>query len=458
MADSSGFAATPVERVSYGLYFVGQLFFYTIVTSFFQLYLTDAGIPAAFVGGIFMLAKVWDAVNDPLFGIIVDRVKLKKGKYIPWVRLSTLLIPLATVFMFIMPSSLSTQAKIVWSFCAYIFWDTGYTICDVPIYALSMSMTHVIRERDTLLVYAKLYGFAGALIVMIAHPLLYPLIGWPASAASFSVLGALLMLPVCVTARERRRVKNDQEPSIKALIGYLAKNKYLLILSGTMIISAITNSGGTVMNYMAIHCLGGPEWLTILALMAALPVVAAVPVLQRLVRRFNKASIFKFSLAATMGLGLVMYAAGYAPSARPLLFTAFVLRSFFSVLIASIATMITADCAEYGHYKSGERADGVAFSIQTFTAKITGALSGAVAMFLLGAAGFAEGEGAAQSEKAVQMIWFMFSAFPAFSGVAALVLLLLFYRLKDSDVAVMARCNSGEIARAEAEALLSRKY
>ena len=96
---SINFVTGKFERFSYGLYFLGQLIFFGIITGFLQLYLTDSGIPATVVGGIFAVAKVWDAVNDPIFGVFVDKINLKKGKYIPWVRISTFLIPLTTMYL-----------------------------------------------------------------------------------------------------------------------------------------------------------------------------------------------------------------------------------------------------------------------------------------------------------------------------------------------------------------------
>jgi len=119
--------------------------------------------------------------------------------------------------------------------------------------------------------------------------------------------------------------------------------------------------------------------------------------------------------------------------------------------------MFTADCAEYGHFVTGERAQGMAFSIQTFTAKITLAVSGAISMFLLGAVGFAEGEGAVQTQETVAWLWRMYTVIPVIAGLASFLILLLFYRLRDRDVSVMMKANSGEITREEALSQLSPK-
>jgi sugar (glycoside-pentoside-hexuronide) transporter len=456
MKKNNDYVTSSVERLSYGAYFIGQLFFYILVTNFLQLYMTDIGIPAAVVGGVFIIAKIWDAINDPLFGIIVDKVNMKKGKFIPWVRLSTILIPISTDFMFATPSTFSVQVKIIWALFAYLFWDTSYTLCDVPIYALATSMTNVMKERNTLLIYAKLFGFIGGLIATVFVPIFYPAIGWTWTALILSVIGIAIMTPVGYIARERHEASGEESPTIKSLLRYLVRNKFLLLFSGVVIIASVTNTTSAVMNYAAIHCFGGPRWIMIIAATMSAPILISIPLLQFLITKCEKYLIYTVSLGVSLASGVLMYFAGYA--SLPLFFALLVLRSFFSTMNVSLSTIFTADCAEYGSWKSGERAQGVAFSIQTFTAKLIAAVSSAVCMFILALAGFVEGEGAVQSEKTVKAIWFLFSAAPAITGVISLALMILFYKLRDKDVQIMAKFNAGEISREEAESSMSRVY
>ena len=88
------FTTSRAERTSVGLYAFGTILSYYMIMSYLQLYMTDIGISAVAVGIIFMFAKVWDAVNDPIFGVMVDKVTLKGGKYRPWLRISSIANPL----------------------------------------------------------------------------------------------------------------------------------------------------------------------------------------------------------------------------------------------------------------------------------------------------------------------------------------------------------------------------
>ncbi len=440
------------ERYAYGFYFFGQLIFYIIVSSFLQLYLTNIGIPAAVVGVIFMFAKVWDAINDPMFGVIVDKTNLKAGKYLPWIRISSFLIPLATIFLFAIPSGVSPQIKIFWAAFGYILWDTSYTICDVPIFALATSMTNNVKERDNLFIINRFFGLMGGLITLLLVPMLYPNIGWTATIIIIAVVGMLTMIPVGYRCKERFVVPQENSPTIKELFHYLIKNKPLLIFSAAIIVMSITNTAGTMQAYTAIYCLGGPEWITIMALVSTLPTLIVVAFAQKIISKVEKKPILLVSVSVNLALGIVLYFIGYENHVLFLLIC--LIRSIFSSMLSVITVMFVADCAEYGNFVTGKRAQGVAFSVQTFTAKITAAISSTIGMFLLGIIGFQSGSEVVQDSATIAWIWKFYTLVPVVSGSAAVLILLIGYQLSNKEVSIMLKCNQGEITKEEANALL----
>ena len=109
------YMTTPKERVSYWTFFVGQNIYYNITAMFISTYLAMQGISLAKVGTVLLIVKVWDAVNDPIFGFIFDRIKFKNGqKSLPWLRLAAALFPIVTVALFSIPSALSDTGKLWW--------------------------------------------------------------------------------------------------------------------------------------------------------------------------------------------------------------------------------------------------------------------------------------------------------------------------------------------------------
>jgi sugar (glycoside-pentoside-hexuronide) transporter len=444
------------ERFTYGMYFVGQLFIYALISGFLQLFFTDIGIPAMTVGVIFMVAKVWDAINDPFFGVIIDRTRTKRGKFTPWIKLSSFLIPVATVALFAIPTDASVQIKTIWAVAAYLIWDTAYTLSDVPIYALSTAMTSEISERNKLLYTAKLLGFIGAVPASIAIPLLYPNIGWFGTALALAAIALPTMVPIGFIAKERARVASDEKVSVKRLVAYLFKNKYLITYVVVILVMSLTGFSATVRNYVALYCLGGSEWMAVMNLTYLLPILLG-PFLYPLLNKFmSRGRLFGVSGLAVYILGIMQFLCGYG---NVTLFLALdVAKSIFTGIIAVGLTMSIADCVVYGTYKTGERAEAVTFSVQTFCSKITSAVSGAIGMFVLGAVGFVEGAGAVQTQHVVDSTFFMYCGAPCISGTIAMIIWLLMFRLKDDDIVVMSKCNSGEITRSEAEDQLSRKY
>ena len=447
--------ATTGERSTYVMYYFGQLIFYIIVTSFFQLFLTNIGISAAIVGTILIITKVWDAVNDPIFGVIVDRVNLKKGKYTPWLRISSVLIPITTVLIFCIPSGLSLTVKIILAVVTYVLWDTSYTFADVPIYVLPTTMTSNTGERDRMYINSKLTAFIGGLIATIAIPILYPAVGWPIAVALLAVIGMATMLPIGFKARERFFIE-DENPSFKELMKYLVRNKYLLIYHGALIVLALANTASPVQAFFAIHCLGGPEYISVIAMIATVPMIVAVIIAKPLLNRFDKVYIAMACILASSLLGVVMYFTGY--DNLIVLYALIALRAIFGAMSVVLVAMFTADCAEYGNYVTGERAQGVTFAIQTFTAKITAAISSAICMFLLGIFGFVSGDNVPQSARTVTAIWNLYTWVPLITGVLAVLLLAFGYKLRQKDVAYMIGVNKGELSPEEAALQMSRTY
>ena len=149
------------ERLSYWTYFVGQNVYYNITFLFLSTYLAMQGITLWKVSLVLLIVKVWDAVNDPIFGYIFDKVKFKNGqKSLPWLRISVILIPFVTIMVFAIPGA-SETVKLVWFAVAYLLWDTVYTLTDVPAYAMLNTMTDNTQERNLLLSMNRVFYGAG---------------------------------------------------------------------------------------------------------------------------------------------------------------------------------------------------------------------------------------------------------------------------------------------------------
>ena len=225
------------ERLSYWTFFVGQNVYYNITFLFLSTYLAMQGITLWKVSLVLLAVKVWDAVNDPIFGYIFDKVKFKSGlKGLPWLRISVILIPFVTIAVFAIPNA-SETVKLIWFAVAYLLWDTVYTLTDVPAYSMLNTMTDNLQERNLLLSVNRVFSGAGYLLCSIAVPLMIGStfkMSYTTAIAILSIISALTMVPLCLFCKERNYdpALDEGDFSFKQMFQYLGKNKYLLTYYG----------------------------------------------------------------------------------------------------------------------------------------------------------------------------------------------------------------------------------
>jgi sugar (glycoside-pentoside-hexuronide) transporter len=443
--------------------------------NFIQNYFTDVvGIAAGTVAVIILIARLWDAVNDPLFGGIVDRSRLKGGRFKPWLKLSIYILPIFTVLLFCVPSGWALSVKTVLCGIIYIVWGMVFTICDVPIFSLSVAMTNNMSERTSLIAFGRLCSTFGIMIVILATVpltgLFTKLVGneataWLLAAVLFSIMAFFFMRPITKSAKERYIDQTTKALSLKDIFSYLKSNKYLLIFYGAMIIFSLTNTVSTLSLYFATVNLGNANMFILVTLITMIGAPFVSIFLPKLNKRFDKFQIYMFGMAVAIIASVIIYFVGYEGIRFvPFLILSFIRGAGFSCTMV-MSYMFAADCIEYGTFKSGKRAEGVTFSIQTFTTKMTGAISGFIAMGLLGwffhyQSAYYVGNvlvNPVQPLSAAQGIWFLYSIFPAIGAVIAFVILLFLYKLRDKDVQIMADVNSGAISREDGEKLLDER-
>ena len=467
----SPYMTTRKERLSYWTFFIGQNVYYNITAAFISTYLAMQGISLAKVAVVLLIVKIWDAVNDPIFGYIFDKVSFRNGqKSLPWLRVSTALIPVVTIALFAIPSGMSETAKLIWFAVAYLLWDTVYTLTDVPAYAMLNTMTDNLQERNLLLSVNRVFSGAGVVIYGVVLPLLISeSVGMSATMAIaiLAIFSALTMVPLSVNCKERNYKPEDADDSFspRQMLTYLGKNKYLLTYYGGYMATDALKTSAAVTLFVSFYLFGNSLFSIVLNVLNMVPGVFAAMLMPAILKRFDKFKTLFWCNIVNILLGLLIYFLGYENQTLFLVLTC--IRTIPMSVVGILAFMFTPDCAEYGQYKSGISAKGITFAIQTFSVKITGAVSSSLALFLLGCFHWISVEADSfeqlaamnirQSAGALSGLWIVYALVPVI-GMIISTFFYLGYKLNDKDVQIMAKCNSGEITRQEAEALLSRKY
>ena len=466
-----GYMTTPGERQSYWFYFFGQNIYYALSAGFISTYLAMQGVDLTKVALVLLIVKVWDAINDPLFGFLFDRIQFKNGqKSMPWLRFSTALMPIVTIAVFSIPGALTETGKLIWFGAAYILWDSVYTLTDAPAYAMLNTMTANVQERTELLSINRIYsGLGQGLYGVLLTVLISEKVGLSATwtVVLLSLLSTACMIPLCINCKERNYHPGvlEENFSFRQMWHYLKNNKYLVTYyGGYMAMDALKTSNALGL-FASFYLFGSSMFNMLLGFLAAVPGFAAAYLAPKIVKKHDKMKVLMLCNLLNVIFGFAIFFSGWEN--KTLFIILNVLRAAPASIQGVLAFMFTPDCAEYGQFKSGVSATGITFAIQTFSVKITAAVSSSLALFLLGlfnwvsvqASDFAELEalGIQQTPQALQGLWIVYALIPTI-GLAIAGIFYLFYKLNDKDVQIMAKCNAGEITREEAESLLSRKY
>lgn len=457
---------SPTERFSYYTFFFGQNAVYNLVSTLLTTYLLLLGLNAEKSAAVILAVKLWDAFNDVIFGVIFDKVKFKSGlKYLPWLKISCIAVPIATVLMFTIPEGGSEGMKLAWLAVAYVIWDTAYTLCDVPVYGIITSMTENLNERTAMLSYKSIYGGAGSgFCTLIGTILISEHVGsdFTVVAIIIAVAGIITMLPVAFKAKERAPVVRDENFTVKKMLKYLVSNKYLLIYYlGYFFYSALNVSPHMTL-FVSFYLFHYSLFSLIIMVIGVVPSLVCSLFVPALIKKFDKMKIYLFCSVLAIVTGLITFFVGYE---NIIVYTVLAtIRSMPLAVIGVMMFMFTPDCAEYGKFTTGIDAKGITFALQTFAAKLTGAIAGSLGLLLMGVFGWKEVEAenfevlqqlnVSQSDTALFGLWFTYALVPVI-GVILAGIIWLFYRLKDKEVQIMADCNMGKIDRAEAEKRLA---
>ena len=463
------YMSTRGERWSYWSYFVGQNFSYALMVMILPTYLLMVGVDVTKIAAAIFIVKAWDAVNDVFFGIIFDKVKFKSGlKCIPWIRISFICLAVGSLLMYLIPGGLSENGKLIWFIVSYILWDTAYTLTDVPIYSLVSSMTSNLGERNSILSIGRIFATGAAGIAFLASTVLVSEqvgLGFLPVAIVLCIGILLSMIPMGITGRERVVPETEEDSyTIRGMLKYLRTNKYLLYFFSGYMISGLLGTSGAVELFVSYYLFGSALFSTLIYVIAAGPMVLVALFMPKLLQRFDKFKMYRNCTALCVLIGFIIYFVGYKNITIYIILA--LLRAVPFAVVGILGLTFTPDCVEYGLYKTGIDARGIAFAVQSFAAKFN-SVSQSISLFVLGLFGWATIEAASfaeletmnitQSAAALNGLWITYALVPVVGGLLSLIPYFL-YKLNDKDIQVMAKCNSGEISKEEAKTQLSRNY
>lgn len=399
------------------------LFFYTDVM----------GLSPAAAGLVFVVARVWDAVNNPLMGYLVDHTRSRWGNTRVYLRFVSLPLAIATVLLFFIPPGFDATALFLWALGTYVVWSMLFTMVNIPYAAMTAQLSDDPRERTSITAARMLGMLAGVVVVAVAtEPLVsafaLPAQGWFAAAALYGLL-AFVLFVLCLkgTARLPLREAPATEPyRIRDLMGLLGKNTPALVVVATFFLGASAEYiRQTSVVYYITYNLGDPSLIPVFLGTVVLAMVAGNLIIPWLTDRFDKRGTYLLGVALAAATSLVVQFLPYDQTG--LIFAVAALSSLGFSVVSTMGWAMLPDTVEYGEHKTGVRSEGILYAFFSFSQKLATAVGGGVVAWTLAATGYEAGK-AAQDPGALTGIVSTLGVIPAVflllsMGVAA------FYRL-----------------------------
>jgi glucuronide carrier protein len=414
---------------------------FTLGTTFLLLYYTDVvGLPAAAIGTMFLVVRLWDAFADLLAGRLVDRTMTRRGKFRPFILFGSVPLLVMSVLTFAVPKGWSGGAQLLYAYLTYAVLGLVYSLVNVPYGSLASAMTQAPRERAKLATARGLgAASAGLLLTFIIAPQIQTIArdeALPAAERADALQSVFLTTTVLfvaigfglylLTYKWCREVVVRVQPrvSVRETFGTLRTNKPLGILCGSSffyLIGLFAVGGATA--YYAIYVLGDARYIIWMTLVTVAVQFATAPFIPRLVTRFGKKNLYQYCGLFTVAGGVALF---LTPGTMPLLALLFIAVKGFGVqLINTLMFALEADTVEYGEWKTGQRTEGATYAIFSFTRKITQSIGGALGAFALALGGYVGTAGIVQPESAIIAIKASIGLVPA---VAAVLAMLVFIR------------------------------
>lgn len=247
-----------ISKISFGLGAFGKDAVYAIVSTFLLYFLTDIkGVAPAFVGTLFLVARIFDAINDPIMGVVVDNTRSKFGKFRPWIMIGTVLNSIVLVFLYL-NIDLSGMAYATYIAILYILWGMTYTIEDIPYWSMVPALTDDPNERDQVSSIPRFFASLAWLVVGSGGFTIIGFLGKGDDASGFSkfamIIAVIFIIAstlTCLKCREAHETpKSAEKVSLKKMVEILVKNDQVLVVLG---IAVFFNLGYQLENSFATY-------------------------------------------------------------------------------------------------------------------------------------------------------------------------------------------------------------
>ncbi|EIF6167356.1 MFS transporter [Clostridium perfringens] len=388
------------------------------------------------VGTILLITKVWDAINDPIIGAIIDARKAKAGKkFIPWMRAFSIPCAILMCIGFLNVSNWDYGFKLAYVLITYVLYESMYTCVNVPFGSLSSVMTDDTNHRTDLSRYRSLGGTIFMSVIVIVGPLFLYKDNQPV-ASNFLLLAIICacisvfcIQVTCVWCKERVEIPDVEREKINyfQVLKNISKNRALL---GVIIASLVGMIAASVVNglntYLFKDYFGNVKLMSISGMLSTVYAIITFIGTKFVANKFGKKEWCMYGA----GFAAIVYGVlFFLPIKNPIMFIAingicYIGASGFQILIWAMVN----DSIDYQELKTGTRNESIVYSTYSFFRKIAAALSASLSSFILAFIGY-NVNAATQTPEVISNLWKSYTGIYSLGYVIAILSLFFIYPL-----------------------------
>lgn len=456
------------EKIGYGFGDMSSSMFWKIFSYYLPFFYSNIfGLSLAHAGTLVLVTKLYDAVSDPVMGLIADRTNTRWGKYRPYLLWIAIPFAVAGVLAFFTPQTDNYTFKHVYAYVTYILMMTVYTAINVPYGAMLGVMTDDSREKSVFSSFRMFFAFIGSFIAMGSfEPLLklrQSIVGtlpaewtladstpadWTIAVSVIGIVCAVLFILSFVMTRERvteaemakEPVKENSDETAKTSVAedlkaLVANGPWWMLLGGGIAILLFNCVRGGAAAYYFADVLGTNAiftlalFLTVGEISQLVGVVVTVPVSEKI----GKKATFLLVLVAVTILSIIVAFLPETPAGMWALLVSQILICIAIGINSPLLWSMFADVADYSELKNGRASTGLIFSSSSMAQKFGAAFGSAIVLWVLMAFGYDNAKGAVQTPEALATIKALISWIPAI-GSAAGIAIMLDYPLTDKKM------------------------
>ncbi|NLO09489.1 MAG: MFS transporter [Clostridiales bacterium] len=376
---------TKRNRYMFGLGTVGRDMMYTMVSMFLIHFLTEVlNLPDStmwWMTGAMTILRIFDAVNDPIMGLLVDNTHSRFGKFKPWIVIGGILGGILTVLLFF-DFGLTGAAYVTMFVIIYLLWDLTYGANDIAYWSMLPSLTLNQKEREKTGSFARICANVGLFVTVVAIIPVTNALGGDTRAWKI-VVSAIVLITwafLCFTVfgvKEDRSIHvKEESTSLKEMFRVLVKNDQLLYTAISMALFMIgyvtTTAFGT---YYFKYAFKDENMYSVFAAILGVSQLAALSVFPLFSKKFSRKSLYAFSTVLVVVGYLIFF---LAPMKMIYIGIAGILLFIGEAFIQLLMLMFLTDTVEYGQWKLGSRNESITFSVQPFINKIGGAIANGI--------------------------------------------------------------------------------